>query len=118
MSYIKLVRLKTGEDVISFVEIDKKTIKLIHPLNVYITYNKKTENQELVLNFWLPINIVEKNWTILPINEILFVSEVKKDFQEYYLNFLNDFDFEKENEEKEEIKNMLDLFDSQHNKLH
>lgn len=116
MNSIKMIRLKSGEDIICFIEKDITKIKIKHPLNVYINFNTKTMSQELIMNYWLPINIVEENTAILPMSEILLILEVKEEFKEYYLNFLENYD--KENEDNDEFKLMLEQLDNKHNKLH
>lgn len=115
MSYIKILRLKSGEDIIGFVTPDEKNKKILnvrYPLNVIINYNYKKGNQELVMSYWLPVNLLEKNEANIPVSEILLVLEVKKSFKEYYLNFLNDFqNFEEEPDEEEELRAILESLD-------
>lgn len=111
MSNIKLVRFKGGEDIISFVREVEDNIELMYPLSTYIAFNKSSRKQELFINFWLPINIVEKNIATIPKSEILLITEVKEDFREYYLNFLEDFESKEENPE---ISDMLDSLDAKH----
>lgn len=124
MSYIKFVRLKSGEDVISFVEKDLKsdTIKLTYPLNVILHFNSKKNTQEMILSFWLPLNLLEHNYAVLPLSEILLILEPKEDFKEYYINFLNDFEFDDSSDDeldKEDIKSMLEAMDAKNlNKIH
>ncbi len=118
MNSIKMIRLKGGEDIICFTETDKTKVKVKYPLNVYINFNTKTMNQELIMNFWLPINIVEENTAVLPMNEILLILDVKEEFKEYYLNFLDDYDCNEKSEDKDEFKLMLENLDAKHNKLH
>lgn len=124
MGYIKFVRLKSGEDIISFVEKDLKsdTIKLTYPLNVILHFNAKKNTQEMILSFWLPLNLLEHNYAVLPLSEILLILEPKKDFQEYYLNFLNDFEFDESSDveiDKTDIKLILEGMDAKNlNKMH
>jgi hypothetical protein len=124
MGHIKFVRLRSGEDIISFVEKDLKsdTIRLTYPLNVLLTFNTKEDTQEMMLSFWLPLNLLENNFAVLPLSEVLLLLEPKQDFKEYYLNFLNDFEFEKEEKteiDKKDIKLMLEGMDAKSlNKMH
>lgn len=122
MGYIKFLRLKSGEDIISFVEKDLKsdTVKLTYPLSVLLHFNTKKDTQEMMLSFWLPLNLLEHNYAVLPSSEILLFLEPKEDFREYYLNFLNDFEFDsEEKEDKEEIKLLLESLDAKNlNKMH
>lgn len=123
MGYIKFIRLKSGEDLISFVEKSPNSIKLTYPLNVMLHFNTKKDTQEMMLSFWLPLNLLEKNYAVLPLSEILLILEPKKDFQEYYLNFLNDFEFDNAKEESEigksDIQLILEGMDAKNlNKMH
>lgn len=118
---IKILRLKTGEDIICFVDKKRTKTEIRHPLLVYINHNTKSMTQELVIGFWLPENLIEKSKVILQNSEILFEMEPKQSFKEYYFNFLNGMEdsFDLEKEEKELIQDILDGFDAKYlNKLH
>lgn len=86
---IKILRLKTGEDIISFIEMDDKTITLHHPICVYIKFNPSKNTQELIMSYWLPNSLLKKQSAIIPTSEILAEMEPKESFKKYYLNFLN-----------------------------
>ncbi len=117
MSYIKIIRLKTGKDLISFIEHSPATIKVIHPVAFYISYNKTDMTQELLMNFWLPMSLVADNSVSIPVSEILFVTEPKDSFKEYYLNFLNQYEINAL--DNDIIKGLLELNDlEQNSKLH
>lgn len=91
MSYIKILRLKTGEDIIGFVELHQKYIKIKYPTTVFIHYDYEEENQELLMKYWLPVSLIEKNEADIPMFDILLILDVKQEFKEYYLNYLGDF---------------------------
>ena len=112
--YINVIRFKTGEDVISFTEESEDSIKLVHPLSIYITFNTSTEEQELVLSFWLPVNLLKTNSADIPRSEILLIIEPRQEFKEYYLNFLNTYNIETKSnkKDKEKIKAMLESLDA------
>jgi hypothetical protein len=112
--YINVIRFKTGEDVISFTEEKEETIKLVHPLSIYINFNTKTEEQELVLSFWLPVNLLKTNSAEIPRSEIMLILEPRQEFKEYYLNFLNTYNIETKSnkKDKEKIKAMLESLDA------
>lgn len=112
MNYIKFLRLKTGEDIISFCIPNGKTLMLKYPLNMIISYNRKIDKQELQLAYWLPASILEKNEAELSISDVLFSSDPNDSFKEYYLNFLNDSNIEEESNSEEEDINFKVLLES------
>ena len=117
MSYIKIIRLKSGKDIISFIEHSPTSIKVIHPVAFYITFNKKDMTQELLMNFWLPLSLVADNSVSISMPEILFITEPKDSFKEYYLNFLNQYEINAL--DNDIIKGLLELNDlEQNSKLH
>ena len=126
MNKVKIIRLKSGEDIIAFIETGKleHTLKLVNPLTVLTVFNKKKMVQEILLNYWLPVSILRENNALIPLSEILTLVEPNEKFLEYYLNFLNDDpesnDDETEgNENKGRIKEILDSIDIKgNNKLH
>nr|QMP82920.1 MAG: hypothetical protein [Caudoviricetes sp.] len=120
MSHIKIFRIRSGEDLISFYEEKNDQITLIHPIVFFINYNYKKLTQELIVNFWLPMNVIEENRISLNKSEILFELTPKEDFKEYYLNFLNGFEKVTDTEiDKEQILSLLQSGDAkQSNKIH
>jgi hypothetical protein len=120
MNNIKIFRLKTGEDLITFFEETEKSFTFIHPISFFINYNLKKLTQELVLNFWLPMNVIEENRITIDKSEIFFQLSPKNEFKEYYLNFLDGI--EKNTDKtinKDFIKNLLQSVDAKHfNKVH
>ena len=114
MSHINFLRLKSGEDLISFIEKEGDDVKLTHPLSIYINFNTKTQEQELILTFWLPTSLLKHNSATIPQSEILLSLEPKKDFKEYYLNYLNTYDVKIKSNKKdnEKIKAILESLDA------
>lgn len=91
MSYIKILRLKTGEDIIAFIELKKISVKVRYPAVILIQYDPEEDQQELLMKYWLPVSLIEKNEAEIPLTEILLSLDVNEDFKEYYLNYLNNF---------------------------
>ena len=82
-----------------------------------VQYDFEEEQQELLMKFWLPTSLIQKKEATISTSEILVVMEVKQDFKEYYLNYLNDFnkitDIEEDKITKEEMfKNLLEVIDT------
>lgn len=120
MNDIKILKLKTTEDVICFYEKRENTIKMTNPLSVYIEYNVKTNSQNLVMNYWLPINLIKEQSVEIESSEILTTMEPKEEFKEYYLNFINKLDKKLVNEvTKDELNLLLEKLDAKHlNQIH
>lgn len=91
MNEIKLIRLKSGEDIISFVEDMDSKIRLNHPLNFYMGYNAKKKYEELVFTFWLPVRLIKYNSATISSSDILYIVDPKSEFREYYINYLDKY---------------------------
>jgi hypothetical protein len=119
MSYIKLIRLKQNDDIISFITEEKGLLKLTHPVSVYISYDAQEEREDLVMSNWLPKPLIKKNEAYITNSQILCILEPTENFKEYYLNFLNGFNSVEELADKEEISDLLSSLDAKaDNKLH
>jgi hypothetical protein len=82
---IKIVRLNNGEDIVGNI-INKETggYTVQEPMSVNIDYRGKESG--LVMNHWLPVQIVKKNETDIEEKDILCMFEPAEDFCEYYVN--------------------------------
>lgn len=119
MEFIKIIRLKTGEDIICFVESAKHVIKIVYPILISLSLDEDENQQELSFGFWLPVELLEKNQVTIPLTEILFFATPKKEFIEFYLNYLTQFENEINDNDMTEITNLIDSFDAAStNKLH
>jgi hypothetical protein len=87
MEQVKLIRLKTGEDVISYVEAhDSGTVILRSPMVVIVKMNMRTENQTVLMDHWLPITVIKENEAIIDASEILTMIDPTSEFSEYYVD--------------------------------
>lgn len=96
---VKIVRLTSGEDLITgLIEADG-TYYLKSPM-VFIL--KDTGKQfALMLQNWLPVQIMKMNESVLKSKDILFVAEPEENFAVYYLDQVQEIE--------EEIKAKLEL---------
>ena len=95
MDNIKIVRFKTGEDVISMVEeLDDYTIRLIKPM--FFDVGKGSTKNYLSMGFWLPAGVIESNEVVLNSMDILFMIDANAMFSEYYNTLITE-DLYKEN---------------------
>jgi hypothetical protein len=82
---IKIVRLKSGEDIIGdLIKLPVDDIQITEPMSVYIS----TRGQEsgLVMSHWLPVQLIKKNEITLKSCDVLTMFEPNQEFEEYYLN--------------------------------
>lgn len=78
---IQMLRLKNGEDIIgctSLVSTNYYHVK--EPMVVLV------KNQGLLMQNWLPVQLLKKNEATLSIQEVLGVFEPTDEFIEYYNN--------------------------------
>jgi hypothetical protein len=82
---VKVIRLKTGEDVIAHMESTHETdiISLWYPMNVQIL--NRTKFTQILLTHFLPFEIVEDNLCTINFGDVLLVLEPKESFKEYYI---------------------------------
>lgn len=83
---IKILRLKDGEDIIASYHLDEKTniVVLNNPMSLFFK-RVSMGRSVVVMNPWLPLELVEENTARILINEIMTVFEPKKSLIEYYL---------------------------------
>lgn len=91
MSDVKIVRLTTGEDVISFVvELTNNDIilgyNLIYPMYFVISENK------LGLDHYLPVRVLDKNQIIIRPKDVFGIMEPTLDFANYYSDVVDKFE--------------------------
>ena len=91
MSDVKIVRLTTGEDVISFVvELTNNDVilgyNLIYPMYFVISDNK------LGLDHYLPVRVLEKNQIIIRPKDVFGIMEPTLDFANYYSDVVDKFE--------------------------
>jgi hypothetical protein len=107
MSNVKIVRLQNGEDIISIVEeiMDGQHL-LTNPMSFEVT--KRGDTSIIMLNFFLPVQLVKSNEVLMSIKDILFITTPSDDFIEYYENSVDSLKkMETENEFEDEVQEEL-----------
>jgi hypothetical protein len=80
---IKILRMKTGEDVIGFVtDINDSKIHIKYPMMVDIEVQNGRDSY--VLRTWLPFQLFKTNEVSLWTNDLVFISDPSDTFIEYY----------------------------------
>ena len=81
MTSIKLLKLKTNEDLICIFEENDSSFVLSYPMNVYIEQDLKTMGQNLVMNFWIPFNLAENQDAEIKKDNVIAILEPNKEFK-------------------------------------
>lgn len=115
MNNVKLVRLQNGSDIISVTEeIMEGHYLLTNPMVYDVTDRGMTSH--IILSFFLPVQLVEKNEVILSSKDILFITTPSGDFAEYYENSVDNlikmdaedgFEKEVQSELNDKIKSLI-----------
>jgi hypothetical protein len=83
MNQIRMLRLKTGEDIIGTVLDDGNGLYHINePMEVSIEH--KGKNTGIVMSYWLPVQIVKYNAASLKYTDILTIIDPNDALVEYY----------------------------------
>lgn len=84
---VKIVRLKSGEDIIGSCDIfnNAKEMEISEPMTVDVE-RKGNYAGQLIMSNWLPINLIKDNKTTLKMEDVLIMMEPEIAFVEYYQN--------------------------------
>lgn len=90
---IKIVRLKTGEDLIGFCHQDKETNTVIikYPKTFYPTIDFENETEEIIMVDWMPLEAFPLQEAPIPMDHVLFVSYAVIEFGYQYLDAILDY---------------------------
>ncbi len=87
---VKIIRFKTGEDIIAFVHEDKKELTVRYPKVFYFNYDYDTNEEELVLIDWMSKRAFGTQEVTFLKSEILFCTVPTLLFGYQYLNKVTD----------------------------
>lgn len=110
--YVSILRLNNYDDIISLISKEEDHYVLENPYLISIEFNVKTSKQVLVMQHWLPVNLVKENVANLSIDDVLLELTPKQDIEEYYLNIINKDD---DQSSKDEISTLLQSLDAKNN---
>jgi hypothetical protein len=87
MEAIKVLRLKSGEDIIAYFEqVDKLNFIIREPMVVLVKSDMKSGKQVIMMDHWLPAPLIKHNEAFLTENEIVTILEPTSEFSEYFEN--------------------------------
>jgi hypothetical protein len=85
MEAIKILRLKSGEDIIAYLEqVDKLNFIVREPMVVLLKSDMKSGKQIIMMDHWLPAPLIQHNEAFITENEIVTILEPTSEFSEYF----------------------------------
>ena len=106
METVNFIRLKTGDDIISYMfHCSKEQVILRDPMLIVMRPDYKSGNQIVGMDSWLPFQIMNSNEVSINLSDILFISKASAEFEEFYENTIDGI--RKKEEEKLEEENKL-----------
>jgi hypothetical protein len=82
---VKIIRLKSGEDIIGSIINSDNQIDIHEPMTVDVE-RRGTYAGQLIMSNWLPVNLIRDNKTTLNLEDILIMMDPEESFIEYYQN--------------------------------
>jgi len=84
---VRIMRLKTGEDIISYCEDLDDSILLHDPMT--ILFKRTSSGSMMMITPWLPFELLEQNSTEISYEDIVTIMEPKEEMINYYEYTLN-----------------------------
>lgn len=95
MDNIRIIRLKSGEDIIATYEYDEELCEVILSDPMCIMFKRLPNGKSfMMINPWLPVEIIEDNTARIDTNEILTMSYPKVAVCVYYKRLVNETNIE------------------------
>lgn len=87
MESVNILRLKTGEDIICYMEKYSDDVVVVRePMMVMVRTDYKTGKQNIGMDHWLPVQLLRENEAAIKQSEIIAVLTPTSEFSEYYEN--------------------------------
>lgn len=87
MESVNILRLKSGEDIICYMEhYGHDEIVVRDAMVVFTKTDFKSGKQIIMLEHWLPIQLIKENETIIKQSEVVATMVPSSAFFEYYMN--------------------------------
>lgn len=82
MQVVKMIRLKTGEDIIAQVSDDGICYQVFDAMSVSVEYKGKVTG--IAMTYWLPVQLIKNQPVDLQYADILTTMDPNDDLLEYY----------------------------------
>ena len=93
MENIKILRMKSGYDLIGFVSEDlTHQVHIKKPMKISITVDPRDQQQFFVIQNWLPHQYFSRDEVDIWLDDILFIMEATESFKEYYVEMVHKLD--------------------------
>ena len=118
MHNIKLVRLRSGEDILSGYKEDVETemVMLKNPMTI-IFKRLPTGQSVLMISPWLPIELIQDNTATIYTDDILTVVEPKSVLIEHYCKMVNELNKYMDEDEDTLRKHLAELEEDMEDEL-
>lgn len=84
-STVKFIRLINGDDIITEIYDDTKiNMVLKNPMRIVIDADLDVGKQTIYMHTWMPQGIAKDNSCTLSKKDIIFITDLEKDIEEYY----------------------------------
>lgn len=86
MEEIKILRLKTGEDVVGYVsDIDDMKVNIRTPMLIDIKSDGVSSKSMFIIRSWVPFQLINGYEVSLWNNDVMFTMEPNNEFIDYYV---------------------------------
>ena len=86
---IKILRLKSGDDIICEVDSNPDVYYVNSPMVVWMENNGKVP--KLCMDHWLPVQVIDDNSVVLRTEDVLTEFYPNEQLTEYYINTIKEF---------------------------
>lgn len=101
MEAVKILRLKSGEDIIAYFEqVDKLNFIVREPMVVMVKSDMKSGKQVIMMDHWLPAPLIKHNEAFITESEVITILEPTSEFSEYFENAVDAIHRAKSGEEE------------------
>lgn len=119
MEQIKIVRLKTGTDIIGYITEDNYSTYIRDAMVIEMHEDMRNQKQVLTLANWAPSSIIKTNECLIGDNDILTKFEPTDLFVDHYIGTLKAIaNVAKAREEAEKLKDdeVINMIEAMHEK--
>jgi hypothetical protein len=90
MDNVKILRLQSGEDIITQYTENEKESTLLLSYPMIVIFKRMSEGRcVMFMSPWLPVELVEHNFTSIYMQDVLTVFEPKQSLLKYYEKAVN-----------------------------